>query len=314
MALGDWVDRFAVWDGFHPDLQTLLIYGVGIALYTALVFAFYQNISVRDPLHSRRGKRWWARTVHVGETILTFPILSFGYFAVLSLALFVMAKPDRATADILLLSMACVIGIRVTAHLAEGMSNDIAKLLPLGLLAVIVVDPGYLTFTSIVTRLGDSARMVHVLVQYFALFIVVEAAMRGLRRIAPGLSTLAHRIQHKRHLSKDAMLRDVESEHGGHSLFHRAHHEHAPRDRARDFLALDEHSGGKPGSRQGAGPALPREARHGREAASAAGAFRHASSAAIKHEMKHAARAEQHAHRPTPKAGPGGSGGKLGSS
>ena len=292
MALSDWIDRFAVWDGFHPDLETLLIYGAGIALYTALVFAFYENISRRDPLHTRAHKGWWGKTVHVAETALTFPVLSFGYFAVLSLAIFVLAKPDRTTADILLLSMACVMGVRFTAHWSERTANDVAKLLPLGLLAVVVVDPGHLqnVFTTAWGRLGEAALMLPVLLQYFALFIVVEAVLRGVRAFFPGLAKLGHKIEHRRRLSKHAMLKDIagEHEHGFH-LRRAKHHDHAPRDRSADFLALDENSGGKPGSRQGVGPAIKREQKAAKPAHGA------------------------HAPRAAPKAGPGGSGGKLGS-
>lgn len=282
MSLIDWVDRFAVWEGIHPDLQTLLIYGAGIALYAALVFTVYQNISRRDPLHSGKGRGWLGRALHGAETVLTFPILSFGYFAVLSVSLFLMAKPATETAHILLLSMAAVLGVRVTAHLSELMSNDIAKLMPLSLLAVVLVDPGYLSFSTFFLRLGEAVWMTPVLLQYFVLFILVEAGMRGLRAFAPGMGRLWHRAEHRHAVSKRAMLRDIEHEHHGGGLFAR-HHEHAPRDRSRDFLSLDERSGGKPGTRQGVGPAL-------------------------KHEMRRAD-PEGHQRAPTPKAGPGGSGG-----
>jgi hypothetical protein len=287
MSLIDWVDRFAFWEGIHPDLQTLLIYGIGIAVYTALVFAFYNNISRRDPLHSGRGKRVWARVLHGAETALTFPILSFGYFALLSLALFLMAKPTTETAQILLLSMAAVLGVRVTAHVSEPMSNDIAKLLPLSLLAVVLVDPGYLSLASTFARVGEAFGMTPVLAQYFVLFILVEAGLRAARAFLPGLRNLASKVEHRRKLSKKAMLRDVIDQHE-HGLFHRHHHEHAARDRSRDFMTLDERTGGKPGTRQGVGPA-------------------------IQHELKRAKAAPVASARPAPKAGPGGKGGQLGS-
>lgn len=286
MAFEDWVDRFAVWKGFHPDLQTLLIYGIGITVYTALVFAFYVNISRRDPLHGKTLEGWWGKAKHAGETILTFPVLAFGYFTLLSLALFLMAKPERATGDILLLSMACVMGVRFCAHLAQSMAVDLAKLLPLSLLAVVIVDPGYLSITGVFTRLGQGAELLPVLVQYFALFILTEAGLRGVRALFPGAGKLAQKVDHHRRLSKKAMLRDVAHEHEGSGLFKRHHHhDHAPRDAttSKGFLTLDENMSGKPGARQGLGPA-------------------------IKHEMKQA-RPEGHVQAPTPKAGPGGKGG-----
>lgn len=286
--MGDWFDRFAVWDGLHPDLETLLIYGVGIALYTALVFAFYHNISRRDPFHSRERRGWWGRVVRGAETTLTFPVLSFGYFAVLSLALFVLAKSERATADILLLSMACVMGVRFSAHVSEAMADDLAKLLPLGLLAVVVVDPGHLTLLDTLRRFGETVSMAPVLLQYFALFIVVEAVLRGLRALFPGLQRAMRAIERRRHLSKNAMLRDIESDHE-HAFRREKHHEHGTRDRSKDFMMLDEATGGKPGSRQGVGPAIRRELHAGK--------------------TQHGG----HARRSAPKAGPGGSGGKLSS-
>lgn len=290
MSLIDWVDRFAFWEGLHPDLQTLLIYGIGIAVYTALVFTFYSNISSRDPLHSGRGRGWWARALRGAEVALTFPIVSFGYFALLSLSLFLMSKPQTETSQILLLSMAAVLGVRVTAHLSETMSNDIAKLLPLSLLAVVLVDPGYLSLASTFTRIGEAVMMAPVLAQYFVLFIIVEAVLRGLRRIAPGVHHVARKVEHRRTLSKSAMLRDVASEHEHHLLPRRQHHAHGARDRSHDFITLDEQSAGRPGRRQGAGPALSQEAK-----------------------KAHAAPARAvHAHRAAPKAGPGGSGGQLG--
>lgn len=283
MPLTDWVDRFAVWNGVHPDLQTLLIYGVGIALYTALVFTFYQLISQRDPAHSRERGGWWGKTVRVAETALTFPVISFGYFAVLSLALMVMSKETTPTSFIVLLSMAAVLGVRVTAHVSEPMANDLAKLLPLSLLAVVLVDPGYLKLGTMVGRVGETIGMVPVLLQYFVLFILSEAVLRAARGAIPGVSRLWTRVERRRTLSKKAMLREVEHEHGAHRG---AFHEHGPRaEKATSYVALDENAGGKPGSRQGVGPALKAER-------AAAG---------------HAPRQRSAA----PRAGPGGAGGSY---
>lgn len=284
MSLIDWVDRFAVWRGFHPDLQTLVIYGVGIAVYTMIVFAFYQPLSAREPYHTRARPGWKGRVIHALEDVFVFPLMGFAYFALLALSLFLLSK-SQSTAQILLLSMGVVVGVRVTAHVHPFASVDLAKLLPWSLFAIILVDPGYLSFSATFARIAEAAYMAPVLAQYFVLFILIEAGLRGLRAFLPGLSKLGRRIEHRRTLSKRAMLRDVEGEHG-HHLFRRSHHEHAPRDRSHDFMTLDESTGGKPGTRQGVGPA-------------------------IRHEMRSTPAA--HAPRSAPKAGPGGSGGKLGS-
>ena len=81
--------------------------------------------------------------------------------------------------------MAGVLGVRVTAHIAEGMSDDIAELLPLSLLAVVVVDPGYVSLAGASPASATRSSMLPVLAQYFALFILVEAGLRGARGFSP---------------------------------------------------------------------------------------------------------------------------------
>jgi hypothetical protein len=257
MAFTDWFDRFAVWQGVPPDLETLFLYAVGIVVYTFLVFAFYETISRRDPLHSKDAKGFWGTSKHVAETMLTFPIISFCYFAMLVLSLFLLSKPVTATSDIIMLSMAVVMGVRVMAHLNESLSNELAKMIPLGLLAVVIVNPGYLSVTATWSRIGELPAQVPVLVQYFVIFILAEAAMRGLRAIAPSAFGLWKKEERHRKLSKKAMLKDVAHEHGA-TRTH-AFHEHGPRAKGEPWLDLDEGHVGKPGRNQGAGPALARE-------------------------------------------------------
>lgn len=176
------LDRLAVWRGYEQELQTLLLYGIGIALYTALVFAFYQSISRRDAFHTRRRPGWFGRVIHFTESALVFPVMSFLYFAMLTLSLFLLAKA-QTTATILLISMAVVVGVRVTSFLSENMSVDLAKLVPMGLLGVMLVDPGYLSLQVTWGRIGEAASMGPLLGRYFLLFIALEASIQTLRGI-----------------------------------------------------------------------------------------------------------------------------------
>lgn len=179
-----YADRLAVWRGYEQELQTLAIYGVGIALYTALVFTFYQNLSKRRPFHFALSDRpgWTGRWSRFGERALVFPITSFLYFAFLALALFVLAK-TQSTQGILLVAMAVVVGVRVTVYLSEMMSNDLAKLVPLSLMGVLLVDPGYLTLELAWSRLVEATQLWPLLGRYFLLFIALEAVSGAARNL-----------------------------------------------------------------------------------------------------------------------------------
>lgn len=196
-----YVDRLAVWRGYEQELQTLAIYGVGIAIYTALVFAFYQNLSQRRPFHFRLSDKphWTGRTFRFIERALVFPVTSFLYFAFLALALFVLAK-SQSTQGILLVAMAVIVGIRVTVYLSEQMSNDLAKLVPLSLMAVLLVDPGYLTLELAWSRVLEATQLWPLLGRYFLLFIVLEAVMSSARL---GIVKIGSRIRGWRDARKE---------------------------------------------------------------------------------------------------------------
>jgi hypothetical protein len=187
-----YVEPLAIWRGYERDLQSLLIYAVGIALYTALVFAFYQNISRRDAFVFERKKGGWGRVLTVAQTGLLFPLMSFLYFGVLAVSLFVLAK-SQGTTQILLLSMSVVVGVRVTAFASEMASVDLAKMLPLALLGVLIVDPTYLSLDTTWARLADVPGLWPLFVRFFVLFIVLEGALRLLHMGAHRIVTRLRR-------------------------------------------------------------------------------------------------------------------------
>lgn len=176
-----YVERAKVWRGYEAELTSLTILTVGIAFYTLLVFAFYQNLSHRQAFHTGwGGKSWWGRTIAALESTFVFPAMSFAYFAVLAASLFFLAK-SQSTYQIFLLSMAVVAGVRLTAFLSEMASVDLAKLLPLSLLGVLVVDPAYATWSAVWARYQEIPELIPVLARFFLLFLVLETGLRVAR-------------------------------------------------------------------------------------------------------------------------------------
>lgn len=176
------LERFMIWHGYERDLQSLLIYAVGIALYTLLVFAFYQNISKRNAFAFKRHAGWRGRVVGAFQTGLVFPLMSFLYFGVLAGSLFVLAK-SQATYQIMLLAMSVVVGVRVTAFMSENAAVDLAKMLPLALLGVLIVDPTYITLGTTWARVLEIPKLLPTLARFFVLFIALEGTLRLSRAI-----------------------------------------------------------------------------------------------------------------------------------
>lgn len=179
-SMAPYLDRLALWRGYEAELTTLTILSIGISLYTLLVFGFFcQSLSRRRPFHSSLGKgTWWGRTLAGLESVFVFPVTTFAFFGVLAASLFFLAKPATTTYQILLFSIAIVAAVRLTAAVSEGAASDLAKLLPLSLLGVIIIDPSYSTWDAVWARYRELPTLAAVLGRFFLLFLVLESGLR----------------------------------------------------------------------------------------------------------------------------------------
>ncbi|HLE96163.1 MAG TPA: hypothetical protein VI997_02230, partial [Candidatus Thermoplasmatota archaeon] len=174
--------RLALWRGYERELTTLGIYAFGVAVYTTVVFAFYENVSRTRSLPVRRDGPL-GRLLRVAETGLVMPAFAFFYFAVLAAALFGLAK-SQGTFQILMVALAVAASVRVTAFLHPNLANDLAKIVPLGLLGVVLADPGYLTLGLVRDRFLEAAAAWPLLGRAFVFLVVLEAFLRLVRHLA----------------------------------------------------------------------------------------------------------------------------------
>lgn len=169
-----YAQKLAVWRGYEGELQTLLIYGIGIAAFTMLVFGFFCKYLSRRDFVRPQGTGRFMQTMHA---LVVFPAVSFLFFGVLASSLFLLAK-SQSTPQILLLSMSVVVGVRMTAFVSEEAASDLAKLLPLSLLGVLIVDPSYASLDRTWSHFGNLFGLLPLLARYFLAFIVLESAVR----------------------------------------------------------------------------------------------------------------------------------------
>ena len=180
--VGPYAEKLAVWRGYEAELQTLLIYAVGIALYIGFVFAFYQGISKRTASEGERRPGFTGWLGRLARAWLVFPLLCFAYFSVLVASLFLLAK-SQETQQIFLVAMSVVVGVRVVVYVSEGAATDLAKLLPLGLLGVLIVDPTTIQWSQVWARFVAVPSELPLLGRYFLLFLVLEGVLKTARRV-----------------------------------------------------------------------------------------------------------------------------------
>jgi hypothetical protein len=154
-----------------------------MVVYAVLIFNYYRFLARRDIVkfdvdrYKDTGDRAITGFLHVLKTIVVYPIILFVWFALLAAVMSFLAK-NQTTDTILLVSMALISTVRVTAYYSEDLSKDLAKMLPFTLLGIFIVDQAYLDFQISLTLIKGIPADWYQLVYYFAFIFVLELLLR----------------------------------------------------------------------------------------------------------------------------------------
>lgn len=186
------------WDLLWP----LAVYIAGLGVYAIFVFKFYRFVAARDMFeldtsrYAESRLRWVRAFLHVvlylGKYILLFPIIAFFWFAILTLILTFLSR-GQSFPEVLLVAMAVVGSIRVTAYYNEDLSKDLAKILPFAVLGIFLVDSSFFTFTDSFDVLKESNDNRESILYYLVFLIVMEFVLRLTLAVITFLSALRNR-------------------------------------------------------------------------------------------------------------------------
>jgi hypothetical protein len=172
---------------------TVAILTLGIALYAAVFGTFYNYLS-RRVLYSPSAKgEGLGGLIHsygsVAAALLTytvmFPAITFLWFVFLSASLFLLSR-TLSLDTVFVIAISVAAAIRVVAYYREEIAVDLAKMLPLALLGVALVDPTLFTAEIVSARVTQLAAAL----PDFALFIAFVIALEWLLRISYSIARL----------------------------------------------------------------------------------------------------------------------------
>ncbi len=172
------------WSAHGPEIRTLALYAAGIATYAVVVFAFERFVSARDMSFATGAGKARGGAIGVLRWLLLFPAVTSAYAALIVVSLFALSK--SLTADQMVLTAASLAaGIRVTAYVSEAAAEEVARIVPLGLLGVVIVDPGYLDLAVTMERFRNVAGLLPLASALFAAVVVLEVALRIVGLLRP---------------------------------------------------------------------------------------------------------------------------------
>jgi len=110
------------------------------------------------------------------EYIIIMPILIFFWFSIFGVSLIIFT--DLQIDSVLVISAVIVAAIRITAYSNEEISKEVAKLLPLNLLAISLLVPGFFEVDRVLGNVSQIPGFFSVILGYLLFIMVLETILR----------------------------------------------------------------------------------------------------------------------------------------
>ncbi len=181
-------DAYATWELIlGPTAMNVLVLAFGIAFYAILVGTFYSKISRRVLFRLNLETRFKGFAGHADRFLralsfilsytLIFPAITFIWFFLLAIVISLLTK-TASLETVLLTSLAVVASIRICAYYKEPIAIDLAKILPLAMLGVFIVDPTIFSGEVLESRISEFVATAPEFAGLFAITISLEWLMR----------------------------------------------------------------------------------------------------------------------------------------
>ncbi len=162
---------------------------VAIAIYAVFIFNFYRFLAERDILKLKLSKtyefkesffhKFFRVTLYLIEHVFLVPVIVFFWFVVLAALLLFLSK--NSPSEVLLISMAIIGAVRVTAYYNQDLSRDLSKMIPFALLGVVIIDLSYVSIASSMSLGKELLLFLDKFLFYFLFIVALELLMRIIR-------------------------------------------------------------------------------------------------------------------------------------
>lgn len=161
--------------------KPLILFVIGVAIYSIFVFTFYRFLARKEifklKIHEYDIHKGLKKFLYVVKYIILFPIVVFFWFLVMSLLITIVTTAQNIE-NILFISVAFVSAVRIGTYYSEVLARDMAKLIPLALLALFLIDASFLTWENSFILINQLPSLWRILVYYLFFVIFLELVLR----------------------------------------------------------------------------------------------------------------------------------------
>ena len=169
----------------------LFLLTILVVIYTVFIWRGYIFISTKNILRLNLNKyntsshpikiKFIATSLYFLEYIIILPILIFFWFLFFTFLLLFITN-DLKPSDIVLVSAITIASVRMASYwpkYGEAVSSEIARIIPLTLLAFSITTPGFFKLGDIINQLSKFPQVFNQIWLYFFFIVALELILRG---------------------------------------------------------------------------------------------------------------------------------------
>lgn len=168
------------WDILNIEIDTIIALFyliIMIAIYAIVIYHFYRYIARRDCF--KPSKRKHTTAIGFLKYFFLYPFVAIIFFMGFSLIFIALTQSDTyGIPEILSISFAVIIAIRICAYYTEDLSKDVAKMLPFAILGIFLVDNTFFEIKTVMNRINTLPDYINTIIQFLILIILVEWILR----------------------------------------------------------------------------------------------------------------------------------------
>jgi len=172
--------------------QFILFFGIALFIVVSalLIYLFYQSISKKNLFGLNLNKynrskhplmtKLLAGVFYILEYLLLLPFVIFLWFIAFTFFLILLAGEAVEVNTLLLVAATTIAAIRMISYHNEDLARDVAKLIPLTLLATSLLNPNFFSITRIFGQIKEIPSLFGSVLVFLFFIIILEFVMRVL--------------------------------------------------------------------------------------------------------------------------------------
>ena len=165
----------------------VFVIAVAISLITLFIWYFYRTLSQKNLISLNLAQynkvehqgmsKFLAVVLYMLEYIVIMPFLILIWFTALSIFILVIA-PQRTVSQVLTVTAAMVLSIRILAYGNTEISKDLAKLFPFITLSVFISTPGSFAIDEIILKISGIPLLLVNIFYFILVILIIEILLR----------------------------------------------------------------------------------------------------------------------------------------